>query len=207
VASHSGPVREQVVELVVASWQADGINVRVVEVDVSVNVEDGEVVVQPGEAHLGVLQDPGDGVLLVLVNFGGIETCGVPLSDSDLQQICLLDVLQLVSGCQDLPGGNVVVVVEVSGDDGACSNEVVVLVKEDAVPWELPGRALTVGEAGDGARVVPGAALLSCVLRGLSASLHPGEVLAIAGQVPGMGASRVVRREVVRLEVVGGCLR
>merc|ERR1719412_2994880 len=176
VAPHTCPVTEQEVELIVTGGETGGVHVGMVEADVSVHVEDGEVVVQPGETHVGVLEDPGDGVLLMSLRLGSIEACGVPLTNSDLQQICLLDVLQLVSGGEDLPGGGVVVVAEVVRDDGAGPDEVVVLVEEDAGPGELSRGGLTVLEAGDGARVGPGAALLGSVHWGLSAALGPGTV-------------------------------
>merc|ERR1719412_1622616 len=121
VASHSSPVAEQEVELVVAGGQAGRVHVGAVEADGSGHVEDGEVVVQPGETHAWVFEDPGHGVLLVSHRLGSIEACGVPLTHSDLQQtenvklrnqnsnilsvsllLCLLNVLQLVSGSEDL---------------------------------------------------------------------------------------------------------
>merc|ERR1719412_2356266 len=194
VAPHAGPVTEQEVELVVTGGQAGGVHVGMVEADVPVHVQDSEVVVQPGEAHLGVLEDPGDGVLLVSLGLGSIEACGVPLTNSDLQQICLLDVLQLVSGGENLPGGGVVVVAEVVRDDGAGADEVVVLVEEDAGPGELSRRGLTVLEAGDGAGVGPGAALLGSVHGGLRAALGPGAVAGVELAVSGGGQGRDTAR-------------
>ena len=85
VTPHTSPVTEQEVELVVTGGQAGRVDVGTVEADVSVHVEDGEVVVQPGETHVGVLQDPRDGVLLVVDLLGGVEATGVPLTNSDFQ--------------------------------------------------------------------------------------------------------------------------
>merc|ERR1719411_1809472 len=169
-----------------------------VEADVPVHVQDSEVVVQPGQTHVGVLEDPGHGVLLVSLGLGSVEACGVPLTNSDLQQtenvklrnqtsnplsmsllLCQLNVLQLVSGGDDLPGGGVVVVVEVVRDEGAGADEVVVLVEEDAGPGKLSRRGLAVLEAGDWAGVRPGPALLGSVHGGLSTALGPGAVAAV----------------------------
>ena len=86
-----------------------------------------------------------------------------------------------MSSCQDLPGGGVVVVAEVVGDDGAGADKVVVLVEEDAGPGELPGGGLAVGEATDGAGIGPGAACLGSIDGGLLAALGPG--LCVLGRV------------------------
>ena len=47
------------------------------------------------------------------------------------------NVLQLMSSCDDLPGGRIVVVAEVVRDDGAGADKVIVLVEEDTGPGEL----------------------------------------------------------------------
>ena len=153
VTPDPGTIAEDVVKLVVTGWKTSGVDVGMVDVDVSVSVEDGDVVAESGGAHAGVLEDPDHGVLLVSLLLWSIETRGIPLSYSHLQQtkqdelvtvdvlhqhlLSLRDVLQLVSSSEHLPGGGVVVVVGVVSDDGAGANEVIVLVEEDAGPGEL----------------------------------------------------------------------
>ena len=187
------PIAEDVVKLVVAGGQAGGVDVGVVDVDVPVHVEDGNVVAQSGGAHAGVLEDPDHGVLLVLLLLGSIEPGGVPLTHSHFQQtannndqdtdhmwvvttvylLSLGDVLELVRGGEDLPGGGVVVVGGVVRDDGAGAHEVIVLVEEDAGPRELSWRGLAMGEAGHWAIVGAGATGLGSVDWGLLTSLGP----------------------------------
>ena len=62
--------------------------------------------------------------------------------------LSLCDVLELVRGGEDLPGGGVVVIGGVVRDDGAGAHKVIVLVEEDAGPRELSWRGLTMGESG-----------------------------------------------------------
>merc|ERR1719167_1345220 len=65
-ASHSCAVVELVAELVSAGWQACGVHVRLVQVDVPVRVKQRNVVAQPSCVELRVLEQPDHGVLLVL---------------------------------------------------------------------------------------------------------------------------------------------
>ena len=88
--------------------------------------------------------------------------------------LILLEVLELVGGSDDLPGGGVVVVAEVIGDDSAGAHKVIVLVEEDAGPGELPRGGLAMREAINRASIGPGAASLSSIDRGLVTSLGPG---------------------------------
>ena len=86
MAPHSGPVTEQEVELVVTGGQAGCVHVGAgVDLDVSLSVEDGDVVVQPAGVEIGVLEDPDDGVLLVVDLLGGVEPTGVPLANTNFQ--------------------------------------------------------------------------------------------------------------------------
>ena len=86
MAPHTSPVTEQEVELVVTGGQAGRVDVGTgVDLNVPLSVEDGDVVVQPAGVELGVLQDPRDGVLLVVDLLGGVEATGVPLTNSDFQ--------------------------------------------------------------------------------------------------------------------------
>jgi len=177
VASDPGPVAEDVVELVVTRGHAGGVDVGVVQVDVPVHSEERDVVTQSGGAHAGVLQDPHNGVLLMLLLLWGIESRGIPFSNSDFQQIVNSDVLQLVSSSENLPGGDIVVVGGVVGDDGAGADKVVVLVEEDTGPWELSWRRLSVLETRDWSWIVPGSTFLISVNWSLVTSLGPGLVV------------------------------
>ena len=87
-----------------------------------------------------------------------------------------LDVLQLVSGGEDLPGGSPVVVVEVVGDDGAAADKVVVLVEEEAGPGKLSRQSLAVLQTG-GECWLTGPAELGARSDILRTSLGPGHVL------------------------------
>merc|ERR1719297_644366 len=147
VAPDSGPVGKDVIKLVVAGWQTGGVDIRVGEVDVPVDGEEGDVVAEPGQGHGRVLEDPDHGVLLVTLLLRSVKAAGVPLTHSHLQQVIGGNVLQLVGSCEDLPGGGVVVVAEIVRDDGAGADKVVVLVEEDTGPGELPGGGLAVREA------------------------------------------------------------
>merc|ERR1719278_818867 len=86
VAPHTSPVTEQEVELVVTGGQTGRVHVGAgVDLDVPLSVEDGDVVVQSARVELGVLEDPGDGVLLVVDLLGGVEATGVPLANTNFQ--------------------------------------------------------------------------------------------------------------------------
>lgn len=179
VASNSGPIAEPIIKLVIAGRQTGGVDVGMVEVDVSVNIEDGEVVAESGVAHLGMLQNPCDCVLFVSLDLRRKEPGGVILSNSDFQQISLFESLHLMGGCDNLPGRDVVVVGGVIGDDGAGSDEVVVLVEQDAGPRKLAGADLAVAESGHRTSKVPGSTLCltsSCDNSFLT-SLDPGNVV------------------------------
>jgi len=174
VAPHPCAICEDVIKLIVTRWQTRGVHIRVIEADVPVHSEEGDVVTEPGEGHGGVLEDPDHCVLLMTLLLRGIEATGVPLTNSHLQEVISGDVLELVGGSEHLPGGGVVVVTEVISDDSAGANKVIVLVEEDAGPGELSRRGLAMREAIDGASIGPGAASLSSIDRGLVTSLGPG---------------------------------
>ena len=57
------------------------------------------------------------------------------------------DLLQLVSSCDDLPGSPIVIVARVIGDDGAASDEVVVLIEKEAGPRKFSRAGLTVTQS------------------------------------------------------------
>jgi len=148
----------------------------VVQVDVPVHSEESDVVTQSGGAHAGVLQDPHNSVLFVLLLLWSVESRGIPFSNSDFQQIVDSNVLQLMGSSKNLSGGDIVVVAGVVRDDGAGSDKVVVLVEEDTGPWELSWRRLSVLEARDWSWIVPGSAFLISVNWSLVTSLGPGLV-------------------------------
>ena len=85
MTSDTGTVGEEEVELVVAGGEAGGVDVGVVEADVSVCVEDGEVIVQTAGIELRMFEDPDDGVLRVIELLGRLEATSVPLSNTDFQ--------------------------------------------------------------------------------------------------------------------------
>jgi len=174
VTSHPCAICEDVIKLIVTRGQTRGVDIRVIEADVPVHGEEGDVVTEPGQGHGGVLEDPDHCVLLMTLLLRGIEATGVPLTNSHLQEVIGGNVLQLVGGSDDLPGGGVVVVAKVISDDSAGTHKVIVLVEEDAGPGELPRGSLAMREAIDGASIRPGAASLSSIDRGLVTSLGPG---------------------------------
>ena len=85
VTSDPGTVGEEEVELVVARGEAGRVDVGVVEADVSVCVEDGEIIVQTASIELRMFEDPDDGVLRVIELLGRLEATSVPLSNTDFQ--------------------------------------------------------------------------------------------------------------------------
>merc|ERR1719312_1268478 len=113
-----------------------------VEVDISVNIEDSKVIAEASIAHLGVLQDPGDCVFLMRLNFRGIKTRGIVFSYSDFKQVSLFETLEFMSSGDNLPSGHVIVVGGVIWDDSAGAEEVIVLVEEDTGPGELSRTSL-----------------------------------------------------------------
>ena len=85
-ASRSGPVVELVAKLVATRGQARGIHVRLVQVDVTICVNDGNVVAQPPSIELRMGQNPSNCVLLVSHGLRRREPTRVILANSDLQE-------------------------------------------------------------------------------------------------------------------------
>ena len=190
-ASHSCAVVELVAELVSAGWQARGVHVRLVQVDVPVRVKERNVVAQPSCVELRVLEQPDHGVLLVLDGLWGVEAACVVLANTDFQEprenllvklqnlsyllfgdlLILLDVLELVGSSDDLPCTSSVVVAAVIRNDRTASNEVVVLVEDKAGPGKLSRARLSVLETASRSREVPSAALLPRVHHPLVATV------------------------------------
>jgi len=136
-APDPSPIVEHIVKLVVTGWKTRGVHIGLTEVNVSVSVEESDVIAESASAELRVFENPDNGVLLVILLLRLIETTGVPLPNSNLQQIILLKSLELVSSSDHLPGWSPVVIVGVIRDDGAAADEVIVLVEEEAGPGKL----------------------------------------------------------------------
>ena len=85
-ASRSGPVVELVAKLVATRGQARGVHVRLVQVDVTICVNDGNVVAQPPSIELRMGQNPSNSVLLMSDGLWRREPTGVILANSDLQE-------------------------------------------------------------------------------------------------------------------------
>ena len=85
-ASHPGPVVELVAKLVATRGQARGIHVRLVQVDVTICVNDGNVVAQPPSIELRMGQNPSNSVLLMSESLWRREPTRVILANSDLQE-------------------------------------------------------------------------------------------------------------------------
>merc|ERR1712210_223178 len=156
-----GSVVELVAKLVPTRWQASCVHIGLVEVDVAVGVKDGNVVAQSSCAELRVLEKPDKSVLLVLGSLWGVEATGIVLADTDLQELILLDILELVSSGDNLPGASSVVVAAVVGNDSTAADEVVVLVENEAGPGELAGARLAMLEATSRCWEAPCSALLA----------------------------------------------
>ena len=65
MTSDTSAIAEDVVKLVVTAGQTGSVDIGVVEADVSVNIEDGNVVTESGGAHSRVLQNPDNCVLFM----------------------------------------------------------------------------------------------------------------------------------------------
>ena len=121
-----------------------------------------------------VLEEPDYCVLVVINCLGRIEATGIVFTHTNLQNpkedmfrmqghenildlLIQLDVLELVSGCDDPVSASSIV----TGNDGAAADEVVVLVEEETDPRELSWGRFSMVEVGDWTEIVPSSALLS----------------------------------------------
>ena len=80
-----------------------------------------------------------------------------------------------MSSSDHLSGSSVVVIAEVVGDDSTGSNEVIVLVEQEAGPWELPRTGLSVLKPGSWAGEGSSTTLLVAGPGLLAAALCPGD--------------------------------
>jgi len=145
----------------------------VVDVDVSVHIENGKVITESGSAHSWVFQDPDNCVFFMSLLLWSIKARSIPFSNSHLEEIIGSNILQLVSSSENFSCGLVVVVCGVISNDGTGSNKVIILVQKDASPWELSRGSLTIAKTRDWAWVVSSSTLLGAIDRGLLASLGP----------------------------------
>jgi len=76
----------------------------------------------------------------------GVEATGIVFANTDLQELILLDILELVSSSDNLPCASSVVVAAVVGNDSTAADEVVVLVENEAGPGELARAGLAMLE-------------------------------------------------------------
>jgi len=160
-APHSGSVVELVAKLIPTRRQTSCVHIWLVEVDVPVSVEDGNVVAQSSCIELRVLEKPDNSVLLVLHSLWVVEATGIVLTNTDLQELILLDILEFVGSSDNLPCASPIVVAAVVGNDSTASDEVVVLVEDKAGPGELVRASLAVLEARRRCWEVPCSALLA----------------------------------------------
>ena len=83
--SDSGTVTEDVVELIVTRWQAGGVDIWVVQVNISVSVQKRNVIAQSSLVELRMFQDSDDSVLFMVELFRTIKTTGIPFSNTYFQ--------------------------------------------------------------------------------------------------------------------------
>ena len=84
--SGAGAVVEPEIKLVVTAGQTGGVHVALTQVNVLVDSQQGDVVVQSLGAELWVLGDLDHSVLSVLLLLRGVESRGVPFTNSNFQQ-------------------------------------------------------------------------------------------------------------------------
>ena len=84
-ASHASTVVELVAKLILAGRQASRVHIWLVQVNVTVGVQDGNVVAQSSLIELRVLETPDNIVLIMPAGFWGVEATGVILTNTDLQ--------------------------------------------------------------------------------------------------------------------------
>ena len=85
VASDTRSITEDVVELIVTRWQAGGVDIWVVQVNISVSIEEGNVIAESSSSKLWVLENPDNCVLLMVESFRRVETTSIPFSNSNFQ--------------------------------------------------------------------------------------------------------------------------
>lgn len=104
-----------------------------------------------------MLEEPYNCVLVMIDCLRRIESTSIVFTHTNLQKLIQLDVLELVSGCNDPVSALSIV----TGNDGAASDKIVVLVENETGPRELSWGRFSMVEVGGWTEIVPSSALLS----------------------------------------------
>merc|ERR1711953_130220 len=136
-ASCSSTVAEDIIELLLARWEASGGHIRVLEVDNPGCDHHSNVVAEALGVKLRVPDDFGHGVFNVAPSLRGVEATCVIFTNAHLHAIIGSDFLEIMSCSQDLASTTTQVVVEGLGNKSTSAEEVVVLVKDQTGPREL----------------------------------------------------------------------
>jgi len=133
----SSAVAEDIIELLLARWEAGRRHIRVLEVNNSGGDHHSNVVAEALGVKLRVADDFGNGVFNVAPSLRGVEATGVVFTNAHLHAIIGSDLLEIMSCGQDLASTTTEVVVEGLGNKSTSAEEVVVLVKDQTGPREL----------------------------------------------------------------------
>jgi len=130
-------IAEDIIELLLARWEASRRHVRVLEVDNSGGDHHSNVVAEALGVKLRVPNDFGNGVFNVAPSLRRVEATGVVFTNAHLHAIIGSDLLEIMSCGQDLASTATEVVVEGLGNKSTSTEEVVVLVEDQTGPREL----------------------------------------------------------------------
>jgi len=133
----SSAVAEDVIELLLARWEASRRHIRVLQVDNSCGDHHSNVVAKALDVKLRVADDFGNSVFNVAPSLRGVEATSVVFTNAHLHAIIGSNLLEIMSYGQDLASTTTEVVVEGLGNKSTSAKEVVVLVKDQAGPREL----------------------------------------------------------------------
>lgn len=133
----SSAVAEDIIELLLARWEASGGHIRVLEVNNSGGDHHSNVVTETLGVKLRVPDDFGNSVFNMAPSLRGVEATGVVFTNAHLHAIIGSDLLEIMCCGQDLASSTTEVVVEVLGNKSASAEEVVVLVEDQTGPREL----------------------------------------------------------------------
>jgi len=84
-ASNPSTIVENIVKLVVTRWQTGCVDIGVAQVNVSVSIEEGNVIAESSSRKLWVLENPDNCVLLMVESFRRVEATSIPFSNSNFQ--------------------------------------------------------------------------------------------------------------------------
>merc|ERR1712209_345059 len=133
----SSAVAEDIIELLLARWEASRRHIRVLEVNNSGGDHNSNVVAEALGIKLRVADDFGNGVFNVAPSLRGVEATGVVFTNAHFHAIIGSNLLEIMCCCQDLASTTTEVVVEALGNKSISAEEVVVLVKDQTGPREL----------------------------------------------------------------------